>query len=209
MKWLERFAESLRRHTKASIQKKVLHGLEDVPKGSSRAVRRKQSDWIKAALAKLDAVVDEETGTRILVDTCPHKYPKNRIREMRARLEELGTLEKLLEVMRLDTSWGGGSFYDYPVRKGNTIHVTKVPYNPKAHKAARTEEEKRMTYCHCGIVKAHREGMSPTFCCCSGGWVKQLWEGVLGVPLEVTLTESILKGDERCTHSFQIPPNFL
>jgi hypothetical protein len=209
VKWLELFAESLKRHTKASVNKKVLQGVENVPKGSSRSIRRKQSEWIKGAMSKLDSLVDEDLRTQVLVDTCPHKYPKNRMREMKSKLLELGNLDALLDHMRSDTSWGGSSFYDYPFRDGNIIHVTKVPYNPKAHEAARTEKEKRTSYCHCGLVKADMEGMSPTFCCCSGGWVKQLWEGVLGVPLEVTLTESILKGDERCTHSFQIPPGIL
>ncbi len=209
MKWLERFGESLKRHTKASVHKKVLTGIEAVPKGSTRAIRKKQSEWIATALHNLDTMVDEGIRTSILVDTCPHIYPKKRIREMKTKLDELGSLDKLLEVMRSDTSWGGGSFYDYPVREGNIIHVTKVPYKPNAYKAAVTDEEKRMTYCHCVIAKRSMEDMSSTFCCCSGGWVKQLWEGVLGMPLEVTLTESLLKGDDRCTHSFQIPSDFL
>lgn len=203
------FDESLRKNTKASVHRQIMNGEEDVPEGSSRANRKKQSEWIKLALAKLDALVDGETRTRVLVETCPHKYPKTRIREMKTKLEEMGSLDNLLELMRSDTSWGGGSFYDYPVRERSIIHVTKVPYNPKAHRMAKTDEEKRMTYCHCGIVKTNMDGMSPTFCCCSGGWVKQLWEGVLGEPLEVTLTKSILKGDERCTHSFKVPLGFL
>ncbi|MFW9911349.1 MAG: hypothetical protein ACFFEU_02705 [Candidatus Thorarchaeota archaeon] len=209
MKWLGKFRESVERHTKRSIQNKVLDGIAVVPLGSTKAARRDQTAWIGAAMNRLDALVDEETRNRILVDTCPHKYPKKRIREMKSRLQGLGSIDDLLKAMRSDTSWGGGSFYDYPTRDGNVIHVTKVPYNPKTHKAALTDEEKRRTYCHCSIVKSNMEMMSPTFCCCSGGWVKQLWEGVLGIALEVKMTESILKGDKQCTHSFEIPISLL
>jgi hypothetical protein len=209
MKWLGKFRESVERHTKRSIQNKVLDGIAVVPLGSTKAARRDQTAWIGAAMNRLDALVDEETRNRILIDTCPHKYPKKLIREMKSRLEELGSIDDLLKAMRSDTSWGGGSFYDYPTREGNVIHVTKVPYNPRAHKAASTDEEKRRTYCHCSIVKSNMEMMSPTFCCCSGGWVKQLWEGVLGIALEVKMTESILKGDKQCTHSFEIPISLL
>jgi hypothetical protein len=111
--------------------------------------------------------------------------------------------------MRNDTSWGGGSYYDYPVRKEDTIFITKVPYNPKAYKNAITDEEKRLAYCHCALVKKSKEDVSSTFCCCSGGWVKQLWEGVFEEPVEVRLAESILKGDDQCTHAVRIPARFL
>lgn len=205
MNWLDNFERSVEQHTDVKVKKKVLEGIQEVPKGSTKRIRKTQAQWIKNAIDKLHSLVDDEKATRILVDTCPHKYPEARIKKMKELYQELGNLDQLLEVMRNDTSWRGYSFYDYPTREGNIIHVTKGPYKPKAYEEATTREERIHNYCHCPIARSLMDEMPSTFCCCSGGWVKQLWEGVLERPLEVRLTESILKGDERCTHSFEIP----
>jgi hypothetical protein len=205
MKWFQRFVESLRRHAENDVSKVVMAGWEDVPAGSSKRAKEDRTRWIKTAMEQLDSLCDEETRNQILIDTCPHSYPKTRIKEMRAAYERLGSIDDLLKLMRSDTSWGGSSFYDYPVRKDDVIYITKVPYNPKTYENAVTDEEKHLAYCHCGLVKRSKEEISPTFCCCSGGWVKQLWEGILEQPVEVELTESLLKGDERCTHAIRIP----
>ncbi len=209
MKWLGNFAENVKRYTSSKIAKEVLDGIDDIPEGSTKKIRNEQTRWIQKALLSLDSLVDQETSNKILVETCPHKYPQTRIKQMRMKLNELEDIDKLLEFMRSDTSWGGGSFYDYPHREGNWIHVTKVPYNPSKYEKATTTEEKHMSYCHCSLAKARMNEMPSTFCSCSGGWIKQLWEGVLGIPLEVKLSESILKGNDQCTHSFQIPDEIL
>jgi len=209
MKWFQKFAESLEQQAGEDVRKIVAKGWDELPSGSSERAKEERTRWIKSAMEKLDSLCDEKIRNLVMIDTCPHKYPKTRIKEMRAALERLGNLDDLLKLMWEDTSWGGGSFYDYPVRKNDWIYITKVPYNPKAYKKATTNEEKRLAYCHCGLVKRSNDEISSTFCCCSGGWVKQLWEGVLGQPIEVKLTESLLQGDERCTHAVRIPAEFL
>ncbi len=209
MKWFQKFADSLMQHLGDATREIIAQGWENVPSGSGKRAKEERTEWIRSALERLDASCDEKTRNQIMVDTCPHSYPKTRINKMRAEFERLGNLDELLKIMWEDTSWGGGSFYDYPVRKGDMINITKVPYNPKAYKSAITDEEKRLAYCHCGLVKRSKEKISPTFCCCSGGWVKQLWEGIFQQSVEVAMTESLLKGDTRCTHSVRIPADFL
>lgn len=209
MKWFERFVESLNRHTVKSTSKKIAKDWENLQTGSSKQAVEERTRWIKSALESLDSLCDEKTRNSIMIDTCPHSYPKTRIKEMRTEFEKLGSLDELIELMRRDTSWGGGSFYDYPIRKGDEIHITKVPYSQKKYKSATTDEEKRLAYCHCGIVKRSSVEISPTFCCCSGGWVKQLWDGIFEEPVEVKLVESLLKGDNQCTHAVRIPTRFL
>jgi len=209
LKWFQRFAESLARHEGNETSKVVMKGWEELPAGSSKRAKEERTRWIKTAMDTLDDLCDGKTRNQIMIDTCPHSYPKTRIKEMRNEFERLGNIDDLLMLMRSDTSWGGGSFYDYPVRKDDVIYITKVPYSPKAYKTAVTDEEKRLAYCHCALVKRSKEKISSTFCCCSGGWVKQLWEGILDQPVEVELTESLLKGDKRCTHAVRIPVSFL
>ncbi|MBN2229661.1 MAG: hypothetical protein JW779_08690 [Candidatus Thorarchaeota archaeon] len=205
MKWIERFTASVERNAKSKIAEQVTRGAKDVPVGSTKKIRREQSDWIASALNTLDALADEPTRTKILVETCPHTYPKARIKEMKKKFSELGSIDRLLEFMRLDTSWRGGSYYGYIRRDGVWIHITKVPYNPEGYEAASTVEGKMKAYCHCSIAKSNFHRMPSTFCCCAGGWEKQHWEGILETQLEVVLSESLLKGDSKCTHSFRIP----
>ncbi len=209
MKWFQNFAESVDRHAGSDASSIITEGWEEVPTGSAKQATKERTMWIKLAMEKLDNLCDEKTRNQIMIDTCPHKYPKTRIKEMRTAFERLGNIDGLLRLMKEDVSWGGGSFYDYPVRRDDVIYITKVPYNPKAHKSAVTNEEKRLAYCHCGLVKRGEETISPTFCCCSGGWVKQLWEGIFQQPTDVWMTESLLKGDDRCTHAVKIPRGFL
>jgi hypothetical protein len=191
------------------VEQTVLKGLGVPPTGQSKSAKNNRTRWIKTALERLDNLCDEQTRNQIMVETCPHVYPKTRIKLMRSEFERLGNIDDLITLMREDTSWGGGSFYDYPVRKGDIIYVTNVPYSSKAYRNASTFEEKRLAYCHCALVKRAKDTITPTFCCCSGGWVKQLWEGIFQQPVEVKMTESLLKGNDRCTHGVKIPSEFL
>lgn len=52
--------------------------------------------------------------------------------------------------------------------------------------------------CYCGSVSSTREPFSDTYCHCSCGWYRQLFETLFGRPVEVELLGSILQGGERC-----------
>jgi predicted ArsR family transcriptional regulator len=53
--------------------------------------------------------------------------------------------------------------------------------------------------CYCSQVnKIPRGQLSVTYCNCSCGWTKALFEGALGRPVEVTMEKSIIKGDDQC-----------
>lgn len=53
--------------------------------------------------------------------------------------------------------------------------------------------------CYCPIIGKIPAGqISPTFCYCSRGWVKELLEIAAKEPVEVTIDEAITKGDSRC-----------
>ena len=52
--------------------------------------------------------------------------------------------------------------------------------------------------CYCGSVSKTREPISATYCACSCGWYRQLFETLLGTAVEVELLESIIQGSERC-----------
>ncbi|NHJ41006.1 MAG: hypothetical protein FK731_13325 [Asgard group archaeon] len=53
--------------------------------------------------------------------------------------------------------------------------------------------------CSCPVINKIPAGkISSTFCHCSRGWVKELFEVATGKSVEVILEESITKGDSRC-----------
>jgi hypothetical protein len=58
--------------------------------------------------------------------------------------------------------------------------------------------------CYCGSVSRTKEQISGTFCYCSCGWYKKLFETVLGVPARVTLKSSIIQGDDQCEFRIRI-----
>ncbi len=53
-------------------------------------------------------------------------------------------------------------------------------------------------HCYCGSVNKSTEPFSPTYCYCSCGWYRQLFETLLERPVEVELLSSIIQGDENC-----------
>jgi hypothetical protein len=143
-----------------------------------------------------------------MIATCPHTYPRSRVQKLKEQYKKLGNIDKLLEIMRNDRSYKGASYYDCPTRKGNIIYMTKVPYDPQAHKNAKTKQEKQLAYCHCPWGKAaitDNVKVTPLFCYCSASWDKQLLEGILGKEVKAELVECLLRGDECCTHAYHLP----
>jgi hypothetical protein len=52
--------------------------------------------------------------------------------------------------------------------------------------------------CYCGSVSAGKERMSLTYCYCSTGWYKRLFEEVLSRPVQVEILQSIINGADTC-----------
>jgi predicted ArsR family transcriptional regulator len=53
--------------------------------------------------------------------------------------------------------------------------------------------------CYCSQVnKIPRGRLSGTYCNCSRGWAKALFEGAIGKPVEVIMEKSIINGDDQC-----------
>jgi predicted hydrocarbon binding protein len=52
--------------------------------------------------------------------------------------------------------------------------------------------------CYCPLVRDYHEKLPVTFCNCSRGWLKELFESALEKPVEVKLEKSIKRGDKTC-----------
>lgn len=90
-------------------------------------------------------------------------------------------LEQLLAGLK---KW---SSEDGLVRKGRTIDFTYG--KPPGAKGAR---------CLCPVVESGPAGLSGTYCQCSVGYVKEMFERATGKPVHVELVESLKRGGQKC-----------
>ncbi|MGB8957972.1 MAG: hypothetical protein WCC00_03055 [Candidatus Aminicenantales bacterium] len=65
--------------------------------------------------------------------------------------------------------------------------------------SAETGQASPEKVCLCPTAEAQKAGqISPTYCLCSVGYVKEMHERMLGRPVEVELVDSVLRGGKRC-----------
>lgn len=135
---------------------------------------RQRTRCIGEMMGVLDREVDEETR-RVIMEACGRRCIGASTLEKACRLQqEAHDLDDLL--IRLNgTHIGGGHLQ----REGDVIHAA-------------------YDRCYCGAVSKVREPFSATYCHCSCGWYRQLFETLLHRPVEVELLGSIIQGDERC-----------
>jgi effector-binding domain-containing protein len=203
--WAAQLAAGLERAAGADVRRRVLGGVLCPAAADGQA---QWAAWAGEVLGRLDAVVPDPAVRRQAVKPCAHRFPDWRIEHMRTRYQELGSGDALLVEMRLDQSVQGQSWYESPVRVGDTIYVTKDPVDQDGWKAAGDDAARRAAYCHCRLVAHARQAgvtLSATHCFCGSGWYDQLWEGILGRPVAVEVLQSILKGDECCTFAIHLP----
>ena len=81
-------------------------------------------------------------------------------------------------------------------RDGNKIYFNYVQ-NPKGLKI-------EDGYCLCPLTEDGPEGLSPTYCICSTGYVKEMFERIVGKPVKVELLESLRRGGKKCRFLIRI-----
>lgn len=59
-------------------------------------------------------------------------------------------------------------------------------------------------YCMCPIVESGPPGLSPTFCYCSTGYVKEAFERHIGKPVKVELLDSLKMEGKDCIFKLAI-----
>lgn len=128
--------------------------------------------WITWLIAALDEYVDEETKRRILEKCGEQCQSQSFIKKARTLYENSENLDDFLEKF--------GQVYENLHREGDDVFIIY----PK---------------CYCpNVNKLPRGKLSATYCNCSRGWAKALFEGVLGRPVDVIKEKSIVGGDEEC-----------
>lgn len=94
------------------------------------------------------------------------------------------------------------------IKKAKTIYQNSKNTDDFLHKLAQVYKHLRIegkdTYiiyprCYCTQVnKIPKRQLSATYCNCSRGWAKALFEGATGKPVDVIMEKSIINGDSQC-----------
>jgi hypothetical protein len=132
--------------------------------------------WIATLMVGLDKNVDEKTIAKILEQCGRECQTQSSIKEARDIYQKSKSRDEFLDRL--------------------------AQVNKHIHK------EKDKVYliypkCYCSQVnKIPRGKLSGTYCNCSRGWAKALFEGATGKPVGVIMEKSIINGDDQC--KFQI-----
>jgi predicted hydrocarbon binding protein len=127
--------------------------------------------WIAALVRNLDECVDEKTRTEVLENCGRSCTPRTLVEKAKECKRGSRDVDEALN--KLHKVW---SHFE---RKGDNIEVTY---------------EK----CYCSLVNKYPGNLPRTWCSCSKGWIKELFEPVLGRPVNVLLVKSVKQGDNIC-----------
>jgi predicted hydrocarbon binding protein len=167
------------------VMKKVMEGSEGI---FEKTDAKKKASWMKGAMEKLDKLVDEETRFRIM-ENCGFncaKMNKGAIEEAVARRKKFKTVDEFIDAEQKTPTKGTRL-----AREGNVLYQY---YTPQSYGVR----------CYCEMVAAAGGEVSPTYCHCSKGFVKTLWETVLEKPVNVEFVQSAISGADECKFAIHI-----
>jgi len=127
--------------------------------------------WLKTLMESLDVNIDEETRAAVLENCGRACIPRSFVERATACKKDAEDLDQFLD--ELAKKWS------HLRKDGDEVYVVY---------------EK----CYCPLLKDYRGTISPTFCNCSRGWIKELFESALERPVEVELMQAIRQGDDVC-----------
>jgi predicted hydrocarbon binding protein len=126
--------------------------------------------WIENLMGAMDAHLDQGTKAA-LMESCGRAC---------ARLGAIGSAEKCQgDVDKLVTTLERWIGEGNAQRDGDVVHVVY----PR---------------CLCHLVAKGPERLPDTYCLCSRGWLKEMFETVVNHPVEVALLESVKRGAKQC-----------
>jgi len=216
--------------TGEETRKRVFDGVELPPLGSPP---EKYPIVTQCVVERLEGELSPEMCRKVLAGNM-HNIPPESLREHRERFVKAQSIDEFLRdyhrrsVTELESLMAEGRlFYEQKitpqvvefvrgdqemlsgVRSGDRIYVTKLPYAPENYLNETDLRMKRYYACHCPLARASiREGkpkISPTWCYCSGGYEKLLFDVIFNEQVEVEVLESALGGDLRCRFAIKIP----
>ena len=172
-----------------TVAAKVMAGSEQI---TEKTDKKKTALWVKGAMERLDALVDDETKTRIMRN-CGYNCAKKNSRVIEralARRKKYGSVDEFLAAEQQKPMKGTRL-----QREGAILYQF---YTPQAFT--------RPMRCYCGLLRElpREETVSVTYCNCSRGFVEKYWEKVLGKPVEVDILQSAISGAKECKFAIHL-----
>ncbi|MHA2245697.1 MAG: DUF6144 family protein [Candidatus Hodarchaeales archaeon] len=206
--WNNLLVTNMERVLGKKLSQEVMQDIQELTPESNNDER---IQWIKTMLERIDEVTDDHQKYEI-ISRCAHIFPKEEIKRLKDEYEKiinqtndsLRAIDGVLKAMQENKQW----FPDPPrFREGRNIISEKCPVNPKAYEKAKNEAERRKAYCYCPIIRNYLEEeiIPHSFCNCSAGWERQVWEGIFKTPVRVEVVKSLVQGDETCQFIIHIP----
>jgi hypothetical protein len=174
-----RIARAIKKETDQDTLEKVMMGVQDCVSTSDHS---KKARWTREAMGRLEELAGKEKCKRIM-ESCGRKCcgvtSRKRAKQCAGTSRTIGELIENMNKMRI----GGG-------RLRWTGKDTIVGGYDR---------------CYCGLVSKTKEAFPDlSYCQCSVGWYKQLFEAALGKPVEVEIKRSIICGAKSCEFLIRI-----
>jgi predicted hydrocarbon binding protein len=181
-----RIAKKIEAEAGLAVLRDVMTDVDEFQRARSSADK---AAWVRKLIARLEEQVGREKTIGIMQKCglmCCGVTSRKRVKllmsesgsveEFVEKLNESGSVEEFVEKLN-ETGFGGGRL---KMKDKNTI---VGGYDR----------------CYCGLVKHTKEPFpTDTYCWCSTGWYKQLFETALGRPVDVELIQSIVSGADTC-----------
>jgi hypothetical protein len=132
--------------------------------------------WIKNLVANLDGHLDEKTKAEIL-EACGRACATVGVKNEALKFQ--GDLNGWLAKLK---TWLGAENVQ---QEASLVRI-------------------RYAQCLCPLVKCSAPLLTPTFCNCSRGWVKEVFETVTEKAVQVTMEESIMSGGAACRFTIMV-----
>jgi hypothetical protein len=211
-------------------RQRIFDGVELPPLGSPP---EKYPIVTRCVMERLEGELSPEMCRKVLAGNM-HNVPPESLRKHREEFLEAKSIAEFLRdlhrnvVAKLESLMAEGSlFYEQKITpqvlefvrsnqevlsgvlQGDKIYVTKFPYAPEDYLNETDSRMKRYYACHCPLARTSiLEGepkVSPTWCYCSGGYEKLLFDVIFDEQVEVEVLENALGGDLRCRFAIKIP----
>jgi hypothetical protein len=172
-----------------SIAEEVMQGSEQITENTDKTTT---ALWVKGAIERLDASVDEGTKMQVMQNcgyNCAKKNSKV-IEKAVARRKKFASIDDFLVAEQKKPPTGTRL-----TREGNVVYQT---YTPQAFT--------RPMRCFCSLFRQlpTQETVSVTYCNCSKGFVEKYWEVILQKPAKIDLLQSAISGAKECTFAIHL-----
>ena len=172
-----------------SVAAKIMEGSKQI---TEKTDSKKVAQWVRNAMERLDASVDEEPRVRVMQNcgyNCAEKNHRVIERAVERRKKHAST-DDFLEAEEQNPIKGTKL-----VRQGNIIYHSHTP-----------QAFTKPMRCYCSLFRElpTEDTVSLTYCNCSKGFVEKYWEAILQKPVKVDLLQSAISGAKECIFAIHL-----